>query len=208
MPTSTTVPKPQARPLCIQLTGPAGSGKSVAARYLTSKYGLHEFSYAQPLKRAVTAIFGIPYTDLFDQDAKARPCSPPWQDYTPRRILQIVGTDLFRQHFDQDIWVKAMVANVYRLTISAGSPQPIVISDCRFPNELERTARLLPTHRCISFKLLRNIGPLAGGIPGHPSEQDLNADCVVNNTGGVVDLYRALDNAMACASELAAQEAN
>ena len=54
-------------------------------------------------------------------------------NFTPRLALQLVGTDVLRNHFHQDIWLSSLE---YRFRIK-NSDQNVVISDARFRNELE-----------------------------------------------------------------------
>jgi hypothetical protein len=49
---------------------------------------------------------------------------------TPRWILQYWGTDILRNHFHDDLWI-ASLENKLR-----NSQDNVVISDCRFPNEI------------------------------------------------------------------------
>ena len=49
---------------------------------------------------------------------------------TPRQLLQIVGTDIFRNHISKEYWLNVLKAQVT-------STADYVIDDCRFPNEIE-----------------------------------------------------------------------
>jgi hypothetical protein len=51
-------------------------------------------------------------------------------DITPRWVLQYWGTDVCRNHFHNDIWVASVE---HRLL---NSKEDIVITDCRFSNEV------------------------------------------------------------------------
>jgi hypothetical protein len=50
---------------------------------------------------------------------------------TPRWVLQFWGTDLARKHFHDDIWVASLENKIIK------SNTNVVISDCRFPNEVQ-----------------------------------------------------------------------
>jgi hypothetical protein len=52
-------------------------------------------------------------------------------DLTPRWVLQYWGTEVCRRSFHDDIWI-ASLENKLR-----NSKDDIVISDCRFPNEIQ-----------------------------------------------------------------------
>ena len=54
---------------------------------------------------------------------------------TPRYVLQQIGTDVFRNHFHQDIWVAAIERKISNMS-------GVVITDCRFPNEIEMIKKL------------------------------------------------------------------
>ena len=126
--------------MIIGICGWIGSGKDTIADYLVN---LHEFrrdSWANSLKDAVSAVFGWD-RELLEgrtrQSREWRETVDPWwaqrldmPRLTPRYILQLWGTEVCRQHFHNDIWV-ASVENKLRKTTD-----DIVISDCRFPNEI------------------------------------------------------------------------
>jgi hypothetical protein len=48
---------------------------------------------------------------------------------TIREMLQVVGTDIFREMFDQDIWVNAALDQDWEGT------DVVIVTDCRFPGE-------------------------------------------------------------------------
>lgn len=50
---------------------------------------------------------------------------------TAREIMQYIGTDIFR-NIDSDIWVKATIKKIIN-----EQPKVAIITDCRFPNEVE-----------------------------------------------------------------------
>lgn len=51
---------------------------------------------------------------------------------TGREIMQVVGTDIFRKYFDDDIWVNATLR-----VIDKERPVMAIISDVRFPGEVQ-----------------------------------------------------------------------
>ena len=53
-------------------------------------------------------------------------------NFTPRYALQIMGTDILRNNFHQDIWFLTL-----RNRIRKNPDQAVVISDVRFPNEIK-----------------------------------------------------------------------
>lgn len=128
--------------MIIGLVGFIGSGKdTVASRFIS--YGCIKDSFAAPLKDACAAIFGWPRTLLEGDTIESREFRETpdmfWtrklgiDNFTPRLALQLLGTDVLRNQFHQDIWLSSLE---YRFRIK-NNDQNVVISDARFRNELE-----------------------------------------------------------------------
>jgi hypothetical protein len=92
------------------------------------------------LKDAVAQVFGWDRTMLEGRTKQAREWREQRDEWwshrlgmeiTPRWILQYWGTDVCRGNFHDDIWI-ASLENKLR-----NSQDDIVISDCRFPNEIK-----------------------------------------------------------------------
>jgi hypothetical protein len=127
--------------MIIGLCGFAGSGKDTVADYLTNFHEFRRESFASTLKDAVSAVFGWDRTLLEGRTKEAREwreqVDPWWAErlamptLTPRWILQYWGTEVCRRSFHDDIWI-ASLENKLR-----NSRDNVVISDCRFPNEIQ-----------------------------------------------------------------------
>lgn len=126
--------------MIIGICGFIGSGKDTVADYLVNFHGFRRESFANTLKDAVSAVFGWDRTMLEGRTKEAREwreqVDPWWADrldiptLTPRWILQYWGTEVCRKGFHDDIWI-ASLENKLR-----SSRDNVVISDCRFPNEI------------------------------------------------------------------------
>lgn len=126
--------------MIIGVCGFIGSGKDTIADYLVNVHGFRRESFANTLKDAVAAVFGWDRVLLGGRTKEAREwreqVDPWWSErlnlpnLTPRWVLQYWGTEVCRQGFHDDIWI-ASVENKLRK-----SKDNIVISDCRFPNEI------------------------------------------------------------------------
>jgi len=126
--------------MIIGFVGFIGSGKDTAADYLVNFHGFRRDSFASTLKDAVANVFGWDRTMLEGRTKASR----EWRDQvdtwwanrlsipnlTPRWILQQWGTEVCRKSFHDDIWI-ASLENKLRST-----PDDIVITDVRFPNEI------------------------------------------------------------------------
>lgn len=126
--------------MIIGVCGFIGSGKDTIADYLVNYHGFRRESFANSLKDAVAQVFGWDRTLLEGRTKQAREWREqidPWwsnrlgMEITPRKILQYWGTEVCRKAFHDDIWI-ASLENKLR-----NSKDDIVISDCRFPNEIK-----------------------------------------------------------------------
>ena len=125
----------------IGICGLIGAGKDTIADYLVTFHGYRRESFANSLKDAVAQVFGWDRTMLEGRTTQAR----AWREQvdawwaerlnmpnlTPRWVLQYWGTEVCRKTFHDDIWI-ASLENKLR-----NSKDDIVISDCRFPNEIK-----------------------------------------------------------------------
>ena len=127
--------------MILGVTGFIASGKDTVADYLCTFHGYKRISFAASLKDAIASIFGWD-RELLEGTTKSsrewREQVDPWwserlgKEITPRYILQYWGTEVCRNGFHPDIWV-ASVENKLRK-----STDNIVITDCRFANEIGR----------------------------------------------------------------------
>ena len=127
--------------MIIGVCGFIGSGKDTIADYLTNFHGFRRESFAGSLKDAVAQVFGWDRTMLEGRTNSAR----EWREQvdtwwaerldmphlTPRWVLQYWGTEVCCNGFHDDIWISAL-ENKLR-----NSKDDVVISDCRFPNEIK-----------------------------------------------------------------------
>jgi len=129
----------------IGVVGFIGSGKDTVADYLQNFHEFRRESFASTLKDAVAAVFGWDRTLLEGRTKEAREwretVDPWWAErlsmptLTPRWVLQYWGTEVCRRGFHDDIWI-ASLENKLR-----NSKDNVVISDCRFPNEISAIKR-------------------------------------------------------------------
>lgn len=126
--------------MIIGICGLIGAGKDTIADYLVNIHQFRRESFANTLKDAVSSVFGWNREMLegrTKQSREWREQRDEWwsdrlgMDITPRWVLQFWGTEVARRAFHDDIWI-ASLENKLRT-----SSDDIVISDCRFPNEIK-----------------------------------------------------------------------
>ena len=203
--------------MIIGVCGFIGSGKDTIADYLVNLHHFRRESFANTLKDAVAAVFGWDRTMLEGRTKQAR----EWREQvdawwakrlgvpqlTPRWILQNWGTEVCRKNFHDDIWI-ASLENKLR-----SSTDDIVISDCRFPNEIaaikKAGGRVVRVVRGVEPEwyqsaVSRNRGPNGNSswaLSGRKLEQlgihasetawvGTRFDAVLDNNGTLEDLYQ------------------
>ena len=205
--------------MIIGICGFIGSGKDTIADYLVNLHGFRRESFANSLKDAVAQVFGWDRTMLEGRTKQAREWREQrdewWSqrlnmDVTPRWILQYWGTDVLRKNFHDDIWI-ASLENKLR-----SSTDDIVISDCRFPNEIKSIRRAGgmvvrvvrgPEPEWYDHAVNFNSGPRRVGwsigkeildrLRVHPSEYSwvgTKFDIVLDNNGTLDHLYQQVKN--------------
>lgn len=127
--------------IIIGIVGFIGSGKDTAADYLVNFHEFRRDSFAATLKDAVAAVFGWDRELLEGRTKQAREWREQVDEWwakrlkmpglTPRLVLQLWGTEVCRKSFHDDIWIASLEARLNN------SKDNIVISDCRFPNEIK-----------------------------------------------------------------------
>jgi hypothetical protein len=194
--------------------GLIGSGKDTIADYLVNFHEFKRDSFANSLKDAVAAIFGWDRDMLEGRTKKSREwretVDPWWSNrldmpnLTPRWILQYWGTEVCRKGFNDDIWIASLENKLQN------TEDNIVISDCRFVNEVSAIKNAggkviwvkrgqLPNWYDIALSANQGNEPqkrqmIELGI--HASEWSwigTDFDFIIDNNQGIEDLYKVLE---------------
>lgn len=124
----------------VGIVGFINSGKDTVSEYLISK-GFVQESFASNLKDIVSIVFNWDRDMLEGKSQESRKWREEIDIYwskrlgikhlTPRWVLQYWGTDVIRNNFHNDIWIASLEKRLLKSTDN------IVISDCRFQNEID-----------------------------------------------------------------------
>lgn len=130
--------------MIIGICGFKSSGKDTIAELLIQEYGFMKLTFSGALKDIVSIMFGWPRERLDGLTVADREWREEIDDewaklldmplLSPRYVLQYFGTDLFRDRWHPDIWVKIVEMEIKK---NRAKGIPIVIADCRFRNEIE-----------------------------------------------------------------------
>lgn len=171
-------------PDIVAFTGPAGSGKSTATRYLVDEYGYELVKFAGPLKDMLRAIGLV--EEQIEGEYKETPtvylCGK-----TPRHAMQTLGAAWGRDCIGKDFWVGIWASRVATVLKQGGR---VVVDDCRYTNEAQAIRKLGGDIFAIAGR-----GGIAGG---HESERGIEceADAVLANTGTVADLHAKVEEVL------------
>lgn len=166
----------------IGIAGKKFSGKDTLGNFFVDKYEYEQIAYADPLKE-IGKLFGFTHEQLYG--SKKEELDDFWK-VSPRKFLQFVGTDLFRNNSNTispnmgpNTWT-----NIVKKKIQDNPNKCFVVTDVRFPNEAELVKEL----GGIIIKLNRH----SIHNDDHASESlidSLTSDFEFDNNGSIEDLY-------------------
>ena len=207
--------------MIIGILGSIGSGKNTAAKHLVQEHGYRQDSFASVLKDLLSAMLGWDrelLEGITEESRQWREQVDIWwasklgiPHFTPRFAMQNIGTDVLRQHFNNNIWVLTLEKRIVE-----SENKNIVISAVRFKNEYymlkDHGAKFLYVEKELpawfdvakSYNAIQNpseedLQPVidSGLINVHRSEWDwvgLPHDEIILNTKDLKHLYDSVDN--------------
>lgn len=120
--------------LIIGIHGPLDGGKDTVANYIQSKfpdkYG--RYAFAGPIKQACMIMFGFTKEQI--EDRKMKEEVDPFWGFTPRKTMQLLGTEYGRDMLRKDLWIKRAEMEIIN---NKKSSRGTIITDVRFENEAE-----------------------------------------------------------------------
>jgi hypothetical protein len=180
-------------PQIIGVTGRKFNGKDTLAEYLKKKYGYQQMMFAKPIKDLCRLIFGFNEEQLYGSTKET--LDERW-GVTPRDMFQYIGTEMFRKMMANKIpgigegfWIKCLMEQVKSI-LRENPDARIVISDVRFPNEID-------VIRQLGGLLIRVKRPSVNNSTDvHESEiyiEQLEVDFELLNDSTIDSLYNKFD---------------
>lgn len=194
------------KPKFVVISGKKQSGKDTLAKMISEELSRKELSskiisFADPLKKMCHIVFGIPMELMYGSDEDKETLTTVQWDGLPRNVrnkyhplqghyrtgsmtvrevLQVIGTDIFRERIYKDVWAAAPFKAQH-------DEDFVLIPDCRFPNEVQYAGK---------HGTLVRVKRDTGVVDKHASETALDntPDTVFNytytNAGTLDDLRR------------------
>jgi hypothetical protein len=171
--------------------------------------------FAGKLKQIASLLTGIPVENFEDQEFKKSLLGEEWgtvrtnplnaipvfenvhfnELMSVREFLQKLGTEAMRDGLHTNVWVNALMCDYKRPKMSEYNPSNWIITDMRFPNEMEAVKE----RKGITIRVVRPHGytdPNTGvykemPLSYHPSETSLDKarfNYTIFNDGSIADL--------------------
>jgi hypothetical protein len=183
----------------VGIMGAIGSGKDTIADFLTN-HGFVRMSFAKKVKDVAHVVFGWDRELLEGRTAESRAwreeVDPAW-GLSPRTALQKIGTEMFREHICDDVWVKAVLQEI------GATEENVVITDCRFENEIDAIQSVGGTILFVqrgeppSWADAAAAGAHIAGV--HVTDMNTyalrhKASMIIENNGTLNDLYTKIES--------------
>jgi hypothetical protein len=169
----------------VGLLGTKGVGKDTVADYMVSHYNFEKRAFASPIKEACAILFQLPISKFEGEDKEV--CDVHHHGLSPRQMMQLLGTDFFRDQVSQDFWID----HFKKWYAARDSSRPVVVTDVRFQNEVD-------VIKALGGTVVRIIRP-RGGIgrhtrpDAHITERGVGSlqgvDATIENDGSLEELY-------------------
>ncbi len=173
---------------------------------LSKLSGFELKSFAHKIKLLVSVLINCEVSDLEDKKFKETTLGPEWNvsidmfeaeafardgELTPRKLMQLLGTDCGRDIIHPNIWINALFSDYKKVN---GKYPNWIVTDSRFINDNER----LKEYKALRIRIERPNILTNDGINNHSSETALDNvtdfDEVIINDKSIPDLMLKVKN--------------
>ena len=174
--------------MIVGLSGYAQTGKDTVANYLIERYGFTRVAFADPIREAIYRLNPkIAIADMRDVPLATAVDGLGWESVKvdssdARELLQRMGTEVGRHMFGENFWVDQAMQKISQY-------ENVVITDVRYPNELEAILKA-------SGEAWRIVKDDVSAVNRHGSETALDHyqfEYIIFNNGTKKDLYESVD---------------
>ena len=172
----------------IGFAGKKFSGKSTAANWFIQNENAICIPVAQPLKDGLQVMFGWTSEQLADPELKE--VVDPFLGFSPRRAMQLIGTEGVRKLLGEDTWAKMLMKTINNIW-SFQPDQVIVVPDIRFEDE----AAAIRDAGGVIVHVIRHV--VNHIVDGHSSEAGIQTkagDWLIHNDRSLEDFEEVLKN--------------
>jgi hypothetical protein len=171
----------------IALTGLPRAGKDTFADRLVHSHGFMRVAFSDPLKEAAAILLDRPVAEMRGEKGFDREAVLPEWGFSTRWFLQVLGTESIRYQVRKDFWIVHMRNRLDRYERTGCN---VVITDCRFANEVQLIGEYGGTVVCVARPGI--VGS------GHVSDKGVAADVIVQNDGNIAELWAKVDSFLPC----------
>lgn len=136
----------------ILLRGFSHSGKDYVGQILCNQYDYKRFAFADSLKKIVAKNFNCPLATLHSQEGKLTICENDTSKRTYRQIL--IDEALRLRNENINVFVEHCCNEIVGPNPEE-TPERIVITDWRYPNEIEIIQRSFPDYKVVPVHVIR-----------------------------------------------------
>lgn len=176
----------------VGFAGLARSGKDTVADIWEANRKCHRYALADPVRKTAAAMFRLPI-EIFSGSNPDREKVIPYWGLSPRRMLQLVGTECGRENITPALWTKhasLQLDDVY--SKNDEKPEYFLVTDIRFEDE----ATWIRHKNGIVIHIIRDVQDSAAK---HASEMGVavkSRDQVIYNIGDLDNLKKEVEIAI------------
>jgi len=179
----------------VGITGKKQHGKDTLGKYLVNRYGYIRIAFADAIKEMLRPSFGFSEEQL---NGTLKEVEDPFWKISPRKVMQFVGTELFRNKMpelipevESNFWVLIVKKKI--LDILQVQPEAkFVITDVRFENELEFINKMNGLTICVVRPTL--FDNLEYSHSSESNIENLKVQSKIINDGSIEELHECFNN--------------
>jgi dephospho-CoA kinase len=175
--------------MIIGLSGYARSGKDTIAEILIMNYGFKRLAFADNIRKAIIKLDPILSNgQRISGSVREIGWEPTKANTEVRRLLQVFGTEVGREMFGEDFWVKQVFKQIKEEEIYKN----FVITDVRFPNE----ANFIKANGGEVWRINRNDNKPINAHASESAMDEYKFDRVISNESSIQDLEKEIFSVM------------